>query len=137
MYFPSANYERMQIVFHFVLFTVILLGSAIDNGLAADVEYTYDEHNCLIGVDYPNGSSIGYSYDGVYNRGQRIYSTVNLPGDIDGNSLVELRDVIIDLRIAAGMVPPVYIQLANEVTGNGRVGIEEAIFGLEVVSGIR
>ena len=46
----------------------LLVFLAIGTGYPNDVNYTYDQLNRLIGVQYSDGTAIGYTYDDVGNR---------------------------------------------------------------------
>ncbi len=59
-----------------------------------------------------------------------------IPGDIDHSMTIELRDVILVLKVLTGVNNhPVYWDL--EVNGDGKIGIEEAIYALQIISGLR
>lgn len=73
---------------------------------------------------------------------------VYLPGDVTGNSAIGvggmkgsdaigLDDVILALRIAAGLDTDSSIYRTADVDGDDRIGLAEAIYGLQVLSGLR
>jgi len=57
-----------------------------------------------------------------------------MKGDIDGNRSVDMRDTISILKIVAGMNPEILIRKSNEVGTDGKIGIEEAVYTLKVIS---
>ncbi len=57
-------------------------------------------------------------------------------GDIDHNRVIDLRDAILALRVLGGQNPG-GIDTDIDVNNDGRIGIEEAIYVLQIVSGIR
>ena len=59
-----------------------------------------------------------------------------LPGDMDGNGNPNLADAILALQIAAGMDPSQNIYKSADVNGDGKIGIEEAVYVLEKVVGL-
>lgn len=59
--------------------------------------------------------------------------TYVVPGDLDGSSTLSLRDAILALRGAAG-IDTEGMNLDGDVGGNGKIGIEEAIFILRKMS---
>jgi hypothetical protein len=72
------------------------------------------------------------------NSGNRTLHrfTLQLPrGDISGNGEVTLEDAIIALRVLAGFTPAV--TLPGEVNADNRIGLPEAIYILQEVSGLR
>jgi hypothetical protein len=62
--------------------------------------------------------------------------------DIDGNLVVDLADAIIGLRVLAGfntsgLVRSDYATSGTDVDGDGKVGLEEVIYVIQMVSGVR
>ncbi len=58
-------------------------------------------------------------------------------GDIYNNDGVNLTDAIISLQITAGINPSGAINLNNDVDGNGTIGLENPIYILQDVAGLR
>ncbi len=56
-------------------------------------------------------------------------------GNIDGIGDTDLKDSITALQVCAGGFNDVYIQ--NEISDDGKIGLEEAVYALQVVSGMR
>ena len=63
----------------------------------------------------------------------------DVPGDINDTGSVDLADVILALQVCAKITPAptTTIKVEAEVSGDGKIGLEEAIYALQVVSGIR
>ncbi len=60
-----------------------------------------------------------------------------IPGDLDAKNGVTLADAILGLQVLAGMTPASAIYRVAEVNGDGRIGHEEIIYILQVVSNLR
>lgn len=64
-----------------------------------------------------------------------------LKGDVDGNKKLDLTDAILALQVVSEMKPqgirPYYPLSGIDVNGDDRIGIEEAIYVLQKVSGLR
>lgn len=60
-----------------------------------------------------------------------------LPGDLDNNGTVDLKDASLALQLSSGMplTPPV--SKAAEVSGDGKIGIEETIYALQSKARLR
>lgn len=59
------------------------------------------------------------------------------PGDVDNNETVELSDAILSLQVSAGIGSISTIHHGADVNGDNRIGIEESIYILQKVAGIR
>jgi len=59
-------------------------------------------------------------------------------GDINGDSGVDLKDVILCLQIMANLNPSIGALLSDiDVNSDGKIGMQEAIYILQVVAGLR
>lgn len=68
--------------------------------------------------------------DGALDMG--AFETLSeVVGDIDNNGEVELADVILALRVMAGYQDQVFMQAGSDVGGDGKVTLQEALFGLQ------
>lgn len=65
------------------------------------------------------------------------FSIASVPGDLNGDRYVKLDDSIIGLRVVTARNSYSSINLDSDVNQDGRVGIEEVIYVLQVVAGIR
>jgi uncharacterized repeat protein (TIGR01451 family)/CSLREA domain-containing protein len=83
-------------------------------------------------VSIPEGT---VSYDGgevtakaPEEAGEMLVTVAGcLAGDADGNGILEIRDALISLQTAAGMIPDAICADAD-VNGDGKVGSEEAVY---------
>lgn len=59
-------------------------------------------------------------------------------GDVNHNAVVDLADAILSLRIAAGQVPALpSVPKAADIDGDGAIGLQEALFVLQRLCGLR
>ncbi len=65
-----------------------------------------------------------------------LIQDVVIPGDIDGNDVLDLTDVIVGLQTTSG-IDQTQCTADADVNGDGRVGLEEVIFIMQNVSGLR
>ena len=64
----------------------------------------------------------------------------NLPdsqGDLNADCIVDLKDAVIALQIQSVITPSGAINLSADINGDGRIGMAEAIYILQKMSGIR
>ncbi|NJL58673.1 MAG: tandem-95 repeat protein [Desulfobacteraceae bacterium] len=66
-----------------------------------------------------------------------VVSSSPLPGDVNGDSAVDLEDAIIVLHILSGISVNVQIHPEADVNGDKRIGLEELAYVLQKASGIR
>ncbi len=59
-----------------------------------------------------------------------------IPGDADGSGTVDLADAIMALRIVAGIAVN-NVSLCADVNGDGKIGMEEVVYILQKVAGLR
>lgn len=60
-----------------------------------------------------------------------------LPADINNSGAVDLADAILALRIVSGFAPPVTIFKEADISGDKRIGIEEALHALQKAAQVR
>jgi hypothetical protein len=53
-----------------------------------------------------------------------------LKGDADGNGILEIRDALVSLQAAAGVIPEEICPDAD-VSGDGKIGAEKAVYVLK------
>jgi hypothetical protein len=70
---------------------------------------------------------------GNYLRDGRPWGKENYKGDVDGNNILNLADVIVSLQVVTGRTPQNLIK-ANEVNGDIRIGVAEALYILHDLS---
>jgi len=56
-----------------------------------------------------------------------------LKGDLNNDDQIDLADVLIALRVLAGLQPKVPVNLLADVNSDGEIGVEEAIYALRKV----
>jgi hypothetical protein len=85
---------------------------------------------------YPTFGSAGFDLDGVGVRYEA--APADVPGDINGDGVLDGRDVTLTLQVLAGEAPsgirPDYGSSGAEVNGDGRIGMEELLYILQWVS---
>ncbi len=59
----------------------------------------------------------------------------NVDGSIDG--IVDLKDAILALQTCAGSESTVHVYTQYEISGDSKVGLEEAIYALQIVAGVK
>lgn len=69
----------------------------------------------------------------VGDSGLILYKQDRQPGDVNGDNTVTLADVVLSLQVGTGKVLPKIVQGAD-VSGDYKIGIEEAIYGLGIIS---
>jgi len=58
-----------------------------------------------------------------------------MPGDVDGSGTIDLRDVIVALQILGRTIPATTVRADSDVNGDGKVGLSEALYVLNGISG--
>jgi len=61
----------------------------------------------------------------------------SLAGDIDNSKEIDLKDAILSLQICTNIPPSLYIFKKYELSGDSKIGIEEAIYAMQVVADIK
>jgi hypothetical protein len=67
-------------------------------------------------------------------------SLITLKGDLDGNGLVNLADAIIAMKAVSGLTPTIranYAASGADVNNDNKVGLQELIYILQYVAGLR
>ena len=88
--------------------------------------YTYDTTGRLTMVAYDDGSSITYNYD---NTGNLLQQAIFIE--------MALADVILVLQVLSGIEPAPAVYKEADVDGDNKIGLEEVIYILQKVSGLR
>ena len=117
---------------------VMAAAFCLSTARAAVVEYAYhyDAAGRLIRAT-GNGKVISYAYDSAGN-GTRLTITGFGTGDLSYGGPLTLKEAILLLQVAAGMKPDLSsINLLAEVSGDGRLGREEALYILQTLAGQR
>jgi len=58
-------------------------------------------------------------------------------GDVDRNGMVDLGDAVLALQNLVGILPPSAVGIEGDVNGDRRIGLEEAIYILQELAGLR
>ena len=67
----------------------------------------------------------------------RRFTVYYLYGDVREDGEVDLLDAIVALKVCAGMRPREEMNRNADVNGDGRIGLEEVIYILQWVGGLR
>jgi hypothetical protein len=59
------------------------------------------------------------------------------PGDTNGDSLVDLKDAILALKMTCRTTSADSLRAASDINTDGKIGIAEAVYALQVVAGTR
>ncbi len=140
--FSLMNNRREGVMRGYRLKGLILLllaaGAAIalvTNACAFTVTYSYDNAGRLTGAHYDSRTMILYDYDNEGNLLSREVVAVE-PGDVFCDATIDLRDAIVALQ-AASRLNRAGVLVSGDVDGDGRIGIIEAIYILQKISGTR
>jgi YD repeat-containing protein len=111
-------------------------------GYSATLSYQYDQLSRLTAVHYGDGTLISYVYDPAGNRlSMSITGNANPIGDINGDGFIDIGDAILSLQVLSGQNPAGirsgYAGSGADVGGNQKIGMEEAIYIVQKVAGIR
>ena len=106
---------------------------------AVATTYTYDALNRLTAVDYDNCDIVAYAYDAAGNM-TAIATTISTAtqGDFNANGKEDIADAILAMQIAIGLKPSLSIDnRCRDASGDGRIGMEDVIYTLQMVAEIR
>ena len=104
------------------------------------LDYTGIKSAILDGVDKIADVSDKMVSGGRLNVLNAICNTNTLLGDLSCNGLVELDNAILALQVVSNFnldICPVYISSGVDPTGDGRIGLEDAIYIMQEVGGFR
>jgi len=59
------------------------------------------------------------------------------PGDLNLDTQIDLKDAILSLQVLADIVPSETVYSVSEISADGKIGLEETVYVLQVVSGLR
>lgn len=60
-----------------------------------------------------------------------------MTGDVNNDAVIDIKDIILTLQVISMMEPTSAIYTAADVNGDSRIGLEEAVHDLQVLSGTR
>ncbi len=106
------------------------------NGGEIIVSYEVNSGVARIGTIIISSSDAENSSESVEIRQE---GKISDPGDIDNNGTVNLKDVILILKILVGIneINEAVSLNTGDINGNNKIGLEEAVYALECASGIR
>jgi YD repeat-containing protein len=108
----------------FLMLALLVIFFASTSVTAAVINYTYDNAGRLTGVDYGGGKKISYDYD--------------LSGNLLKCSIpFDLADAVYVLQLLTRMEPSQDIAKDSDVNADGKVGLEEVLYILQSISGLR
>jgi YD repeat-containing protein len=119
----SSGFTANGLLLKIVLALMLLAPACL---YASSVSYTYDAAGRLTKADYGSGKTIAYLYDNAGNLSRATSASVKT-----------LADVILVLQVAAGMETQSVIRQTDDVNGDGRIGLAEAVYILQKVGGAR
>jgi len=88
--------------------------------------YTYDAVGRLTSVTYGDGYSISFDYDNAGNLLQRMKFIRRT-----------LTDAVIYMQVLSGIEPSQTVSIVADVNADNQIGLEEVIYILQKVSGLR
>ena len=118
MKIPNPKIEKIVVTAFIVTLT---LGAV--SGHSQSVTYIYDNLNRLEKAHYEGGTVIEYTYDKTGFRENE-------------NAVSSLRNVIYILKILTGSAPRGEYSTVD-INGDGKIGMEELIYEMEKLAGIR
>ncbi len=60
-----------------------------------------------------------------------------MPGDLNLDTKIDLKDAILSLQVLADIVPSETVYSVSEISADAKIGLEETVYVLQVVSGLR
>lgn len=110
---------------------ITILKDEDGDGLSDDWEMQYFG-NLDQGAD-DNPDEDGFTNSEEYENGTNPTQKDSLPGDLNGDNIVDLRDAILALQISCGMTTSDSINKAGDVNNDGKIGVDEAAFILQKI----
>jgi hypothetical protein len=100
-----------------------------------DGTYTYTPNTNYNGTDQFTFKA----HDGIaYSNIATVTIVVGgLPGDVNGDTKIDLVDAMLALKILAGITPTDTISLSADVNGDNKIGLEELAYILQKAAGLR
>ena len=113
------------------LYAILFVLVCCSTSFGATATCTYDSLNRITKVDYGNGNIEEYTYDGVGNRLTLTVTATEagLLGDMNGDDLIDISDVILVLRMALQIDP---IKSCSDINNDGIVDISDVILTLRM-----
>ena len=124
-YQKSAKYFLMVAVYCLIIAAATLSSASVTR----TITYTYDNLDRLTSVSYGGGALISYDYDDAGNILRAVMQ--------GGIQELELSDAIIAMQILTGITPSLMESNVWDINADGKIGIEEAVYILQVISKLR
>ena len=125
IYQKNTKYFLMVAVYCLIIAAATLSSASVTR----TITYTYDNLDRLTSVSYGGEASISYDYDDAGN----ILRAVIQGGVQD----IELSDAIIAMQILTEISPSLMESNVWDINADGKIGIEEAVYILQVISKLR
>lgn len=118
------KFYKKRYTFPYGVVLVIMIALSVQ--LAFAETYQYDPAGRLTSVTYDDGSSITYHYD---NAGNLLQQDIFIE--------MSLADMILVLQVMSGVEPSPSIFKEADVNGDNKIGLEEVLYILQKVAGLR
>lgn len=119
----------------FIIICLLSLLLLPEFSFAETITYQYDNFGQLKAAQYGTGMDFVYVYDAIGNRETFTLIPADiLAGDINGDSEIDLTDVIIGLKISSGETVAQPINKSSDVNSNNRIGMEEVIYIMQKIA---
>ena len=92
--------------------------------------------NYVAGVTLGQTSGIGRSSSSSYDVQAGFWFSVLMKGDVNGDGIIDLADLVLSLQLLAGMSPS-DVHGGGDVNADGQIGFVDAIFILGKAAGLR
>lgn len=125
----KAFHLKQSIATIIFLLLIFVATSAFSFAATRTITYTYDNLDRLTSVSYGDEASISYDYDDACN-----ILRVVMQG---GTQTINLSDAIIAMQILIGIAPSLMESNILDINADGKIGIAEAIYILQAISGAR
>jgi len=132
------NSRTIAIFKAMVVWAMVIFFSA--PAAALTVTYTYDGAGRLTKAAFASGQRILYFYDQAGNilKRQSFDRGSDLYGDVNGDGIVNLTDIVTVLKLQADMDRERdYYNMNADVNGDNRIGTAEALYILQGIAEMR
>lgn len=102
--------------------------TTVSSSSISTVDVTIFEGNLTVG--FVENSTLKVRF---YLQAQGVLT----PGDVNGDTVIDIADAILAFKVAAGFSTGNGIYLGADVEGNGDIGLQEVLFVLQQVAGFR
>jgi hypothetical protein len=92
--------------------------------------------NYMAGATLGQGSGIGLSSSASYALQAGFWFSILMKGDVNGNGIVDLADLVLSLQALTRM-SPAGVHRGADVNADGQIGLAEALYILGKAAGLR